>query len=68
MKLLEIFPNFYYDRSKALTKLDFGILRFHDLLANIKEVFPTVGRINEDLVILLFNLNIYWAEFYMINI
>jgi endonuclease G len=30
---------------EALTKLDFGILRFHDPLANIKEAFRTVGRI-----------------------
>ena len=30
---------------EALTKLDFGILRFHDPLANIKELFGTVGRI-----------------------
>ena len=30
---------------EALTKLDFGILRHHDPLANIKEVFGTVGRI-----------------------
>jgi hypothetical protein len=68
MKLLEIFPNFYYDRSKALTKLDFGILRFHDPLANIREVFQTVGRIIRGVAILLFNLNIYLVEFYMINI
>ena len=30
---------------EALTKLDFGILRFHDPLARIKEAFRTVGRI-----------------------
>ena len=30
---------------EALTKLDFGILRLHDPLANIKEAFGTVGRI-----------------------
>lgn len=30
---------------EALTKLDFGMLRHHDPLANIKEVFGTVGTI-----------------------
>ena len=30
---------------EALTKIDFGILRLHDPLANIKELFGTVGRI-----------------------
>jgi endonuclease G, mitochondrial len=30
---------------EALTKLDFGILRHYDPLANIKEVFGTAGRI-----------------------
>lgn len=53
---------------EALTKLDFGILRFHDPLANIREVFQTVGRIIPGVAILLFNSNIYLVEFYMINI